>query len=427
MAGSGFRPAPQVNPVELDGVSTGPDWTGGDPAQPFNVGPLRPSKRTHDEQRETTDVDADLQAADVDDFRMWWEQGLARDTAEGRPRGWKLTPTARAVVGVAAIIGTVLALKGGAPSSDLFAFNGPAHTQFPDDKVAAQSSNAASGQDSAQSAQGKVAKEPVVDLSTQASPALPADGSEDVRKIPPAAGVSNPTPVAQAIDTSPVASLPSQPPSTQSPDLRSARTISPTSRATVGAVETARPSGPKLDMPTKHPGKLTNRVAVASAETTASIEAPVAPTERLGLAKPAKPEEASAPKSAEATAEPATAQPASPEAAKPPLDPLLRALGGLFGVRGSPAPQPIDPTPTSSTGWAVQLATSRTEVEATSTLKRLNTKYASALNGSTIRLRKARVDGETVYGLPVAGLSKSEAEALCSRLKGDGGSCFIVR
>jgi hypothetical protein len=55
---------------------------------------MRTPKRTHDDQRETTAVDADLQAADVDDFRMWWEQGLAQDTAEGRPRGLKLTPTA---------------------------------------------------------------------------------------------------------------------------------------------------------------------------------------------------------------------------------------------------------------------------------------------------------------------------------------------
>jgi hypothetical protein len=390
---------------------------------------MRTPKRTHDEQRETTDVDADLQAADVDDSRMWWEQGLAQDTAQGRPRDWNLTPTARAVVGVVAIIGAVLALKGGAPSSDLLAYNAPAHTQFPDDKTVAQSSNAGalSGKDSSQSPQGKVATEPLVDLSTQASPALPAGDSGDVRKIPPAAGVSNATPVAQEIDTSPVASLSSQPPSTQSPDLQRARTISPTSRATVGAVETVLPSGPKLGMPTKHPGKLTNRVAVANAETTAPSEAPIAPTEPRGLAKPAKPEEASAPKSAQATAEPATAQVASPEAAKPPLDALLRAIGGLFGAGASPAPQPIDPTPTSSTGWAVQLATSRTDVEATSTLKRLNTKYASALNGSTIRLHKARVDGETVYRLRVAGLSKSEAEALCSRLKGDGGSCFIIR
>jgi hypothetical protein len=390
MAGSEFRPAPQVNPVELEGV---------------------------------------LQAADVDEFRIWWEQGLAQGTAEGRPRGWKLTPAARAVVGVIAIIGTVLALKGGAPSSDLFAYDGPVHTQFPDDQTVAQSSNAGalSRKDGAQSAQDKVAKEPLVDQSTQASPApLPAGGSGDVRKIQPVAGVSNATPAAQEIDTSLVASLPSQPSSTQSPDLRPARTIPPTSRATVGAVETVWPSSSKLDMPTKRPGKLTNRVAVANADTTAPIAAPDATSEPLGVAKPAERKEASAPKSAQATVDPATVQPASPEAAKPPLDPLLRAIGNLFGAR-SPAPPSIDPTPTTSTGWAVQLATPRTEAEGESTLKRLNTKYASALNGSTIRLHRARVDGETVYRLRVAGLSKSEAEAICSRMKGDGGSCSVVR
>lgn len=54
-------------------------------------------------------------------------------------------------------------------------------------------------------------------------------------------------------------------------------------------------------------------------------------------------------------------------------------------------------------------------------------KYASALNGSTIRLHEARVDGETAYRLRVVGLSKGEATLLCERLKGDGGSCFIVR
>jgi hypothetical protein len=39
----------------------------------------------------------------------------------------------------------------------------------------------------------------------------------------------------------------------------------------------------------------------------------------------------------------------------------------------------------------------------------------------------AGVDGETVYRLRVVGLSKADAVALCSRLKGDGGRCFIVR
>jgi len=106
---------------------------------------------------------------------------------------------------------------------------------------------------------------------------------------------------------------------------------------------------------------------------------------------------------------------------------FVRALGDLFGARSSRARQGVDPTPTASTGWAIQLATSRIDAEAKSDLKRLNAKYASALNGSTIRLHKARIDGGTVYRLRVVGLSKVDAAALCERLKGDRGSCFIVR
>jgi cell division septation protein DedD len=105
----------------------------------------------------------------------------------------------------------------------------------------------------------------------------------------------------------------------------------------------------------------------------------------------------------------------------------LRAIADLFGVRASPAQQPIDPTAKASTGWAVQLAASKSEDESKNVLKRLDDKYASALNGSTIRLHKARVDSEIVHRLRVARLSKSEAEVLCSRMKGDGGSCSVVR
>ena len=93
----------------------------------------------------------------------------------------------------------------------------------------------------------------------------------------------------------------------------------------------------------------------------------------------------------------------------------------------SPGQPSIDATPTGSTAWAVQLAASKSEDEAKNDLKRLNDRYASALNGSTIRLHRARVDGETVYRLRAVGLSKADATALCERLKGDGGSCFIVR
>ena len=175
MAGSGFRLACQVNPDELDRPGRNipdPGRTRWESTQPFDVGPLRPSKGTHDDERETTDVSGEsLQSVDTDDFRMWWEQGLAPTAAKGR---WKLTAKGRALVGVVAIVGSVLALKGCAPSSDFFAYNDPAHTQFP----------ALSGKDNAQSAQGKIAKEQLDDLSTQASlPRLPASGSGDVPRI----------------------------------------------------------------------------------------------------------------------------------------------------------------------------------------------------------------------------------------------------
>jgi len=97
-------------------------------------------------------------------------------------------------------------------------------------------------------------------------------------------------------------------------------------------------------------------------------------------------------------------------------------------VPAAPTQHPVDPTAvTASTGWAVQLAAPKSEAEANSDASRLNAKYASALNGSTIGVHKVVVNGDTIYRLRVAGLSKAEAAALCARLKGDGGQCFIAK
>jgi hypothetical protein len=94
---------------------------------------------------------------------------------------------------------------------------------------------------------------------------------------------------------------------------------------------------------------------------------------------------------------------------------LARAFGELVGALAGPA------------GWAVQLGAPKSETEAKSDLARLNAKYASALNGAPIGVHKAQVKGATVYRLRVVRLSKANAAALCSRVKGDGGDCFIVK
>jgi hypothetical protein len=88
---------------------------------------------------------------------------------------------------------------------------------------------------------------------------------------------------------------------------------------------------------------------------------------------------------------------------------------------------PAEAPAAGSTGWVVQLGAPRSEVEAKRDLKRLNTKYGSALKGSKVGFRKVLVNGETVYRLHVDGLSRNKAAALCSRVKGDGDSCSVVR
>src|SRR5271157_4157807 len=109
MGVSGFRPAPHINPDELEcrlraeqaahvaessrlpppGLSRsapnvpGRARTSSGSTRLFDVGPSPPSYETHDNRTETTTVDAEEpQAVDVDDLRVWWEQGLAQEATE---------------------------------------------------------------------------------------------------------------------------------------------------------------------------------------------------------------------------------------------------------------------------------------------------------------------------------------------------------
>ena len=71
---------------------------------------------------------------DVQDFRLWWEQGPPRKATEGRSRVWKLTATMLVFVGLASIV--VLALRGGGPRPPtglpvVAAVNGSAMGQSP--------------------------------------------------------------------------------------------------------------------------------------------------------------------------------------------------------------------------------------------------------------------------------------------------------
>ena len=176
-----------------------------------------------------------------------------------------------------------------------------------------------------------------------------------------------------------------------------------TASETTGA---AQPSTPKIELPTKlSPPKSAARVVVGKTDTTAPEQTAQTPGEPTQNSAPAKPEKTAAAKK-----------------------PKAGQVADATETTGAIAQPPVDATAaTTSGGWSVQLAAPKSEAEAQSTLTRLNSKYGAELNGSAIGVHKAQVNGETIYRLRVVGLTKADAAALCARLKGEGGACFIAK
>ncbi|HEX2137728.1 MAG TPA: SPOR domain-containing protein, partial [Microvirga sp.] len=88
------------------------------------------------------------------------------------------------------------------------------------------------------------------------------------------------------------------------------------------------------------------------------------------------------------------------------------------------APQPAEAV--ASGGFAVQLGVSASENEAKNTLQRFQQKFAD-LEGKPSLIRKAEVNGSTLYRVRVGPMSREEASALCSKIQGQGGQCFVAK
>ena len=231
-------------------------------------------------------------------------------------------------------------------------------------------------------------------------------------------------------DRTPIATLLLHSATDRGKALQTSDAPEPTKRRPKAASETAgsaQPSNPKLGLPMKHLGKSTARIVLAEA---GAID-PAAPAETpVQLEEPAKPE--NAPRELQAPLalpEPQSTPAGPPASAREPDN--GHPSGELVSAVAVPVQsdqQRVDPSAaTKSSGWAVQLAAPRSETEAESDAARLKAKYASALNGEMIGVSKAQVNGATVYRLRISGLSKSDAAALCTRVKVNGGNCFLAK
>jgi hypothetical protein len=274
--------------------------------EPLDVRPSTQSHQTHDTGTSVVDAD-DPRAFDLDNFRRWWRQSSAREAAQDRSRGQKLTRMASALAGIG-LVGSALALKGVAPT-----LMKTPPLSLPANDIAR-----------------------VQNLNSETT------GTTSHTSTMPRAGLSGATPIAADAQTG--EGLPSKE-SAQTNDPETARSVSarpggtwiasevssaaerwsaadapkpparPAPERVNGAVGTTRPT----DSPAKHPRKPTARVVVAKAGADAPSESANTPIPPLPIGNRAK--------VAKGPIAPAT----SAEAAKRFSNPLLYVLGDLFG------------------------------------------------------------------------------------------------
>ncbi len=170
---------------------------------------------------------------------------------------------------------------------------------------------------------------------------------------------------------------------------------------------TVRPDGSRVE-----DGALPPAVAMASrpaAETAAHPAVPGA----IGAAT------ATPPTQAKPTTTP-------PRIAKPkPAAPKVAAAEESPGAAAPDADSDQAALP-SKGGFAVQFGAADSEADARELLKTVVSKYRSQLGGLKPTFKMATVNDRTVYRVRVGSVSKESANAICSKVKATGGSCFVA-
>lgn len=142
---------------------------------------------------------------------------------------------------------------------------------------------------------------------------------------------------------------------------------------------------------------------------------------RPAAATPAAATPAAAPRATPVAVTP-TAGPATPAAATP----APQRVASAQPVAVAPAQATPEATTTATGGFSVQLGLANSEGAANSAFASYQRKY-SDLEGMPSLIRKAEVNGNTIYRVRVGPMSREEASSLCSKLQGQGGQCFVAK
>lgn len=219
---------------------------------------------------------------------------------------------------------------------------------------------------------------------------------------------------------------------------RRVRTVSVRPDGTIVRPETAppppgapsAPSAPRSPIPTMTLPTAAQAQPPAQPANTGPVQ--VASAQAQPTPVSGRPAASTPPAPAAATPAPATPATAAARPATPAPAPATPASGPspqqrVAAVPPAAAAAPAAPAPVAGDGsFSVQLGVANSEGEANASLARLQRRFPE-LEGLPSLIRRAEVNGNSVYRVRVGPLSREEASSLCSRLQGQGGQCFVAR
>jgi hypothetical protein len=190
---------------------------------------------------------------------------------------------------------------------------------------------------------------------------------------------------------------------------------------------TIRPDGTVVGAPQAASAPSAPAAAGPATMTLPAAAATPAAAPRVAAATPTAPAPRATPASPSAPtggASPQAAAPATPvQAPAAPTAPQRVASVGPASVAAATAPAASE-APVG--GFSVQIGVRNSEGEARSAFAQMQQKYAE-LGGQPALIRKAEVNGNTIYRVRVGPMSKEDASSLCSKLQGSGGQCFVAK
>jgi len=221
------------------------------------------------------------------------------------------------------------------------------------------------------------------------------------------------------------------------PPQASASSMQVASAAPNGAAVVPVPAPPAAESPTGQPFGLAEMIQPKKVKTVSvRPDGTIVSGDTQQALPPISPVASAAPNDVATTNDASTPKTAAPvvttTAAEPPAagKPKARSAQAKSLKLADANAETTDATPASADNagsFAVQLAAPASEAAARESMAKLQRQFGGELAGHQLKYHRASVANKSVYRVRVVGLSYEGATALCQKLQGKGGACFVIK